>query len=222
HDEVRRRRDAHDVRHLLGRGGRRSALARRRRFAARRARLRDRPVVLVGRAAQAPPGRVRMRRVRAFGHFWWVFVVGDDWRAGAGEDVEIAGLEVAAGDRHAHVPLYTGVVRTRHAHLAEAVGNEAGAVEAAGARATPAVRRAEVAHRRPDDAAVLRGRSDRRPAGRCRRADRSVLQHERLLLLTGLVARLRRLLELELASLLGRDNLRDLTIDRGVEPVRVP
>ncbi len=25
-----------------------------------------------------------MRRVAAFGHFWWEFVVGDDWRAAAG------------------------------------------------------------------------------------------------------------------------------------------
>jgi hypothetical protein len=24
-----------------------------------------------------------MRRIRAFGHFWWDFVVGDDWRAAA-------------------------------------------------------------------------------------------------------------------------------------------
>ena len=25
-----------------------------------------------------------MRRIRAFGHFWWDFVVGDDWRSAAG------------------------------------------------------------------------------------------------------------------------------------------
>jgi hypothetical protein len=25
-----------------------------------------------------------MTRIRAFGHFWWDFVVGDDWRAAAG------------------------------------------------------------------------------------------------------------------------------------------
>ena len=25
-----------------------------------------------------------MSRLRAFGHFWWDFVVGDDWRAAAG------------------------------------------------------------------------------------------------------------------------------------------
>jgi len=31
-----------------------------------------------------------MRRVRAFGHFWWDFVVGDDWRAAAGVVIAIA------------------------------------------------------------------------------------------------------------------------------------
>ena len=25
-----------------------------------------------------------MRQIRAFGHFWWDFIVGDDWRATAG------------------------------------------------------------------------------------------------------------------------------------------
>ncbi len=35
-----------------------------------------------------------MRRIRAFGHFWWDFVVGDDWRAAAGV---ILGLGVTAG-----------------------------------------------------------------------------------------------------------------------------
>jgi hypothetical protein len=25
-----------------------------------------------------------MRRIRAFGRFWWDFVVGDDWRSAAG------------------------------------------------------------------------------------------------------------------------------------------
>jgi hypothetical protein len=24
-----------------------------------------------------------MKRIRAFGHFWWDFIVGDDWRAAA-------------------------------------------------------------------------------------------------------------------------------------------
>ena len=31
-----------------------------------------------------------MRRVRAFGLFWWDFVVGDDWRAAAGVVLAIA------------------------------------------------------------------------------------------------------------------------------------
>ena len=31
-----------------------------------------------------------MRRVRAFRHFWWDFVVGDDWRAAAGVVIAIA------------------------------------------------------------------------------------------------------------------------------------
>jgi hypothetical protein len=25
-----------------------------------------------------------MRQIRAFGHFWWDFIVGDDWQAAAG------------------------------------------------------------------------------------------------------------------------------------------
>jgi hypothetical protein len=31
-----------------------------------------------------------MRRIKQFGHFWWDFVVGDDWRAAAGLAVAIA------------------------------------------------------------------------------------------------------------------------------------
>ena len=30
-----------------------------------------------------------MRRIRAFGRFWWDFVVGDDWRSAAGVVVAI-------------------------------------------------------------------------------------------------------------------------------------
>jgi hypothetical protein len=43
-----------------------------------------------------------MRRVRAFGAFWWSFVVGDDWRVAAGVLVGLglsallAGWDVAA------------------------------------------------------------------------------------------------------------------------------
>jgi hypothetical protein len=40
-----------------------------------------------------------MRRIRAFGHFWWDFVVGDDWLAAAGVVVAIGATAalVAAG-----------------------------------------------------------------------------------------------------------------------------
>ena len=39
-----------------------------------------------------------MRRLRAFGRFWWNFVVGDDWRAAVGIVVAIgATAAVAAG-----------------------------------------------------------------------------------------------------------------------------
>jgi hypothetical protein len=40
-----------------------------------------------------------MRRVRAFGRFWWDFVVGDDWRAAAGVVIAIGSTAalVAAG-----------------------------------------------------------------------------------------------------------------------------
>jgi hypothetical protein len=31
-----------------------------------------------------------MRQLRAFGHFWWDFVVGDDWRAAVGVVAAIA------------------------------------------------------------------------------------------------------------------------------------
>jgi hypothetical protein len=31
-----------------------------------------------------------VRRIKAFGHFWWDFVVGDDWRAAAGVVIAIA------------------------------------------------------------------------------------------------------------------------------------
>ena len=30
-----------------------------------------------------------MRRIKAFGRFWWDFVVGDDWRAAAGVVIAI-------------------------------------------------------------------------------------------------------------------------------------
>jgi len=40
-----------------------------------------------------------MKRIRAFGRFWWDFVVGDDWRAAAGIVLAIGStaLLVASG-----------------------------------------------------------------------------------------------------------------------------
>jgi hypothetical protein len=40
-----------------------------------------------------------MKRIRAFGHFWWDFVVGDDWRSAAGVVIAIGvtAALVAAG-----------------------------------------------------------------------------------------------------------------------------
>ena len=40
-----------------------------------------------------------MRRIRAFGHFWWDFVVGDDWRTAASVVLAIGATAVlvAAG-----------------------------------------------------------------------------------------------------------------------------
>jgi hypothetical protein len=40
-----------------------------------------------------------MRRVRAFGRFWWDFVIGDDWRAAAGVALAlgVTAAVVAAG-----------------------------------------------------------------------------------------------------------------------------
>jgi hypothetical protein len=35
-----------------------------------------------------------MSRVRAFGHFWWDFVVGDDWRVALGLALAIACVAV--------------------------------------------------------------------------------------------------------------------------------
>jgi hypothetical protein len=40
-----------------------------------------------------------MKRIGAFGHFWWDFVVGDDWRSAAGVVIAIGitAALVAAG-----------------------------------------------------------------------------------------------------------------------------
>jgi hypothetical protein len=39
-----------------------------------------------------------MKYVRAFGHFWWDFVVGDDWRAAAGVLIAIGVTAGLAAD----------------------------------------------------------------------------------------------------------------------------
>ena len=54
-----------------------------------------------------------MRYVRAFGRFWWDFVVGDDWRAAAGVLVAIgltAALVAAGVDAWWLMPIAVVVV----------------------------------------------------------------------------------------------------------------
>src|SRR5581483_12419076 len=106
-DEVRGRRDADDVRYLLVNGGSRRPLARLRRLAARRARLR-RPLVGPARASAPPRApfcaahRRGMSRLVAFGRFWWDFVIGDEWvvaalvALGIGATAALAAADVAA------------------------------------------------------------------------------------------------------------------------------
>src|SRR5207249_3260756 len=96
HAEVRGRSDVDDVRDLLGGGGRRCALAGRRRVAAGRPRLR---VPRVVRVRPAPPryeaGGDRVR----FARFWWDFIVGDDPLAALGVAAAIgATAALAAAD----------------------------------------------------------------------------------------------------------------------------
>src|SRR5205085_11771251 len=82
------------------------------------------------------------------------------------EEDEVAGLELALRDGDAHAVLGVARVRERDADLRVDVHREAGAVEAARARAAPDVRRAEVAHGDPDDAAVAGRGRDRSALGR--------------------------------------------------------
>lgn len=54
-----------------------------------------------------------MKRIAAFGRFWWDFVVGDDWRAAAGVALGIGiTAAIAAADVAAwwFLPLAVGVV----------------------------------------------------------------------------------------------------------------
>jgi hypothetical protein len=86
HDEVRRRRDADDVRHVLGRRGRRRATGR---AATRRCRA-----AAVGACHRGGDGVSWVERVaRAV----WEFVVGDDWVTAAGVVVALALTAAVAG-----------------------------------------------------------------------------------------------------------------------------
>jgi hypothetical protein len=37
-----------------------------------------------------------MKRIAAFGHFWWEFVIGDDWRVAAGIAIAIGATAALA------------------------------------------------------------------------------------------------------------------------------
>src|SRR5205085_5253454 len=122
------------------------------------------------------------------------------------EEDEVAGLEIAVGDRHAHGPLCAGVVGKRYADLRVDVHHEPGAVEAARARAAPDVRDAEELHRDPDHARVLR-----------RRRSESGAEIECRIVSLRLIARQPRLRlsrERELPRGLHRNEMRDLALDR--------
>ena len=98
HARVRRGRDAHDVRHVLGRRGRRSRLAGWRRVAAGRARVRRPRVACLRHSAAPEAARLRMRR---FAQFWWDFIVGDDWRLAIGV-LATVGVVVVLADHGAN------------------------------------------------------------------------------------------------------------------------
>ena len=90
--------------------------------------------------------RVRMRRIRAFGRFWWDFVVGDDWRAAAGVVLAI-GVTAAlvAGGVDAWWLMPAAVAAILWLSLRRAARGSAG--DAAGAdvrRGVPAAERAEI------------------------------------------------------------------------------
>ena len=62
-----------------------------------------------------------MSRIRAFGLFWWDFVIGDDWRAALGVVLTIgatAGLVAAGVDAWWLIPL--GVVAVLYLSLSRA------------------------------------------------------------------------------------------------------
>src|ERR687887_3236 len=78
--------------------------------------------------------------------------------ARAGEEDEVARLELAYRNRRTHAELGVRAVRQRDADLGEDVHDETGAVEASRRSPAPDVGNAEVAHRDPDDPAVRRRR----------------------------------------------------------------
>jgi hypothetical protein len=41
-----------------------------------------------------------MNRLRAFGRFWWDFVVGDDWRVAAGIAVALGVTDILVREEH--------------------------------------------------------------------------------------------------------------------------
>ena len=62
-----------------------------------------------------------IRRLAAFGRFWWDFVVGDDWRVSAQIVVAIAATAaVAAGDVSAWWVLPPAVIAVLYASLRRA------------------------------------------------------------------------------------------------------
>src|SRR5262249_2835158 len=96
HAQVRGRRPADELRHLLGRRGRRGLVARRGSRDPRGDRLRraafaraHAPAASAASCTRARPDP-RMKYLRSFGLFWWNFVVGDDWRVAAGLAVALA------------------------------------------------------------------------------------------------------------------------------------
>ena len=97
HGEVRSRRDAHGVRHLLEQRGSRPRVARRRRRPGRRGGLRARhragPRRAHRPAPRAPEGDDGVKYIRQFLKFWYDFIVGDDWRLAIGV-VVIVGIVV--------------------------------------------------------------------------------------------------------------------------------
>jgi len=65
-----------------------------------------------------------VRRVAAFGHFWWEFVVGDDWRAAAGIAVALGiTAALAAADVAAWWFLPLAVAAVLWLSLRRAAGN---------------------------------------------------------------------------------------------------